>query len=496
MKITAKQAILALIILAIILLIIIISLLTRTAPAPRSGVSHYVSPGAGGSSPCAIATPCGNLQAGANSMAGGDTLYLRGGTYSTSVDHFDCNASAFGGGATNSCVPSGTSGAPTIIKAYPGETAIVKPTSVAPRIFDLEGTQSWITLGASDGTLIFDGTNIGYQCVQLNGTNANVLVQYMEIRYCGTMSGSALQGIGTGDNTTNDTFTHNYIHNIGMYGSPTDLSHGIYPHGSNHTVSYNQIDHIPGAGVHVWAGTGVSNISVIGNIIHDAGTYMSYQAGILISSGSGHYAANNIIYSSSRGVWVYDGCSSCVVINNTVVNNTASLEGIRVNSGTSVTITNNIFRGNSTNFSNLGGTVTCATNIGMTSGCANDASPPDPLFNNTTGNTGFRLTGTGPAIGTGTNLTSTFGNITDVDGVDPRPGSGAWDIGADQYVAGSGGGTLTLLRSLTRPAVIGNGSPSGAVYCNPGDLFIQLDGSATHKLWICTNAATLAWEQQ
>ena len=494
MTITRKHERLALSILVVILLIIIIFLLLRPRAAPRAGASYYISPSGGGST-CSMAAPCSNLATGVGKLASGDTLYVRAGTYSSSNDYAYCGV--------NVCIPAGASGAPTIIKAYPGETATLAPTGSISRLIDFEATENFITIGASDGTLILDGTNVQQGCIQMNHSdNHDIIVQYLEIKNCGTASGSGPHGVNSADGTTFLTVSHNRIHDIDLTAG-NDLNHGIYLHGDSHTISYNTIWNVPGACVQLY-GPSVDNSQVFGNICHDAGKYMNYSAGFIISSGMNHKVFNNILYNNPVGIEIFDGCSGCLVYNNTVYGSTRTDTshggGILVYASTSGTVfTNNLLYMNSAhNYINLGSpTPTCTTNVGLTSGCATNDSPANPNFNNTTGDTGFRLTATSPSsvIAAGTNLFSA-GVMTDVDGVDARPMSGAFDIGADQYVAGGGGGTLTLLRALTRPPVIGNGSPSGAVYCNTGDLFIQLDGSATHKLWICTNAATLAWEQQ
>ncbi|HMD88616.1 MAG TPA: right-handed parallel beta-helix repeat-containing protein [Anaerolineaceae bacterium] len=81
-----------------------------------AGITYYVSPTGLDSNPGTLSQPFKTVQKGVNSLAAGNTLYLRGGTYHEAIIESG----------------SGSSSAPIVISSYPGETAIIDGTGFSP----------------------------------------------------------------------------------------------------------------------------------------------------------------------------------------------------------------------------------------------------------------------------------------------------------------------------------------------------------------------------
>jgi hypothetical protein len=152
----------------------------------------------------------------------------------------------------------------------------------------------------------------------------------------------------------------------------------------------------------------------------------NYGVGILLSSGTGNAAYNNLIYNNTinltgfgAGIQVLSSSANGLVYNNTVYQN-GPAGGILIYAGSRGTIVKNNIA-----FGNLGGDI------------VNDAGPDatigfnltsDPKFVNA-GTFDFHLQSTSPAIDAGTTLSLV---TTDFDGR-PRPQGSAYDIGAYEY---------------------------------------------------------------
>ena len=68
------------------------------------------------------------------------------------------------------------------------------------------------------------------------------------------------------------------------------------------------------------------NNIIEGNTIHDFGFGDPRADGILLSSGGGNQAYNNVVYNGSRGIAIWRECDGCVISNNTVSNMNVCLE--------------------------------------------------------------------------------------------------------------------------------------------------------------------------
>lgn len=166
------------------------------------------------------------------------------------------------------------------------------------------------------------------------------------------------------------------------------------------------------------------------NTIHNNGTSGSVGAGIVLASGTGNQAFNNVIWSNNGGIYAEYGSINSVIYNNTIYANnadTSSRYGIYLGTGDGSSgsiVKNNII------YLNTDGDLVTNSQSGAV--VSNNLVSTNPNFVNAASHD-FHLTSASPAIGAGANLYNQ-GITTDLDR-NPRPKVGAFDEGAYQYIA-------------------------------------------------------------
>ncbi len=405
-------------------------------PPPTGPTVRYMSPSGDDSRSCETsknpATPKQNFSSAIPCMQAGDTLQLRGGTYSQRLQP-----------SSYSLHPDGTdygSGAVTLM-SYPGETAII--TQVVDFSWD-SNLHYWIFKD-----LTFDGT----ASAQANGTSEafwfgqgvhhirldNITVQ----RQLGGWTGIAING------QASDRIE---IINSRISG----FEYAFYMRGTNWLVNNNEIYNNEGYGVHVYdsGSTIVSGNIISNNYIHDNGQSLAHgtlSAGITIGHGTDNRAINNIVTGQGiqgnclAGIQIGNQSTNHKIYNNTIVDNGAC-PGISINAGDPVgtDIQNNLI------FNNTGGQIqnnavsfTSGKNLCGASGPGCELVTSDPKLTNTgSGAARYKLQTTeprSPAIDAGNTLAAV---PTDIAGVSrPQPSDGSYDIGA--YEAPAGGGRVS-----------------------------------------------------
>ena len=104
----------------------ILALLVLFLASPSWAATYFIAPGGSDSNPCTEAQPCATYGRARTNLASGDTLYLRGGTYSETILM-----------TKDSALPSGTSwGSATTIAGYPGETVTLTGGGIQATIYD------------------------------------------------------------------------------------------------------------------------------------------------------------------------------------------------------------------------------------------------------------------------------------------------------------------------------------------------------------------------
>lgn len=311
-------------------------------------------------------------------------------------------------------IPGGTSwDSPFILRAAAGATVWLKPNTGAARCatFAHANTKYVIFDGIS-----CDAVNVGYDGYKITsggaGTSDYIRIQNAEIK------NAKNQGILVG--STGSEFINLNIHHNGG----DRLSHGIYVTGTNNLIERCNIHENAGYGIHVYnSGGGVHNNTLHSNRVWGNGTSgASDPSGIILASGSGNKAYNNIVWNNPNGIQVAYGASGTEVYHNTIYNNTGSSGNcIHIGSGTSNgKIQNNICWKNRAGITNSGTNTLLSNNL-----------MSDPLFVDVTSRN-FAVLSSSPAVDEGVKIDAVKDDYAGVS----RPKGAAYDIGAYEYAAG------------------------------------------------------------
>ena len=355
------------------------------------GIAFYVSTTGNDTNPGTILSPWRTIQHAANSVQAGDTVYVRGGVYTESVN-ISASGSAIAG--------------PITFQTFPGENAIVDGTGLVPSTSSTQGlinitNQSYISIQglevrnyqtgsasaipagiwvSGSGSNIQILNNLIHNIVTTSETSGNAfgIAVYGTAAPASldrvTISGNQVYGLKTGNsesvnvdgNVTNFAITNNIIHDndnigidvIGFEGVSPDPA---YDYARNGTVSGNTIYNIsainnPGEsqqydanGIYVDGG---SQVVIERNLIHDVDIGIE-----MASEHQGHVtsfviARNNLVYSAnSIGISIggyapnVGGTDHCTIVNNTLFQNDTKNTG----SGEfqiQYYATNNVFKNN------------------------------------------------------------------------------------------------------------------------------------------------------
>jgi parallel beta-helix repeat protein len=379
-------------------------LLTLLGPIIAHAATYYVSPsGNDSNSGTSTSTPFRTFARAVKPLRAGDTLYIRGGTWTQQLDLMNT---------------SGSSSAWIKIAGYPGETVTIRYAE------PLVGGYGPIKARGARGYFIFenfvlDGINMPTRTGwQIDGSNHHFILRNLEIknfRYNGLYTAG------------NDIQVINCKVHDNKPPSSTGYYYGIYAHnGSNLLIQGSQFYNNSGGGLHLYPGP-LSNPVIRNNSIHNN----NYQAnspvgGIILYGSSGSISNakiyNNLVYrngTSSSGNatgirLVYT--SGAKVWNNTVYGN--KTYGLQIASSSSTVVQNNIIYGNGTgNYSNQSSSTTYTNNI-----------TTDPKFVSTSSNN-FQLQSSSPAVNKGVVLSSVPNDYRNV----PRPRGASYDIGGYEY---------------------------------------------------------------
>jgi parallel beta-helix repeat protein len=301
--------------------------------------TYYVAKSGSNSHSCSQAqspsTPKLTIAAGLSCVKSRDTLIIKAGAYSESIDV--------------GTIPSGTQSGRTTIKAAPGEAVIIKATGNsigdAISIYD----RSYITL---------DGLTVEGRRYRVGGNgngpySHNITFQNGKIRNVG-MSCTATQGPAGRNSRIN--FINNEISNC-------KGGHGLYIHARDSLIERNRISNAGHLGIQLYhmSNPKAANNNVIRyNEIFSNGTF-----GILVSSGIGNLTHDNLVHHNQvggimvgyetsnnevRNNKIYDNNGDCIWIrtsaSKTVVKNNACWENSRnriLNEGTNTTLLTNVF---------------------------------------------------------------------------------------------------------------------------------------------------------
>lgn len=380
----------------------VIFLFALGAPLIAQGTTYYVSlTGKDSNSGTSTSAPFRTLLRAVQPLDPGDTLYIRGGTWTEQLDLMKYNT-------------SGTSGKYIKISGYPGETVTIRyaePISGGYGPIKARGTRGYLIFE----NFVLDGINMppatGWQ---IDGSNHHFVLRNLDIknfRYNGLYTAG------------NDIQVINCKIHDNKPPTSTGYYYGIYANrSSNLLIQGNQIYNNSGGGLHLYPGPHSNPIIRNNSIMHNNYQARASVGGIILYSSAGPISNakiyNNLVYrngtSSSgpaTGIRLVN-TTSTKVWNNTIYGN--KTYGLQISSGSSTTAQNNILYGNGTaNYSNHGSNTTYTNNV-----------TTDPKFMSASSNN-FQLQSSSPAANKGVALSSVLNDYRNV----PRPKGATHDIG-------------------------------------------------------------------
>lgn len=290
---------------------VFVVLLCLAAPYfAMAGQTYYVSPQGSNANPGSINAPWRSLEVAVSRAKAGDTIIMRGGTYTVGEVFIDRN--------------KGRGGAPgqyLTIKAFQGEQPVLQPGSRRLII--------WADYVRVEGLHLVmpwrcDAFGIGLQIINNKFTGPQ----------------PKFGAIETGG--SNILIENNFIQ-LSSNGNTRD--HGIYVHAGNGiVVRGNTIIGSEGYGIHVFdqnSGASLTNYTIEGNLIIGS----KLRAGIIVAK-QGEVTINNItiqknisVNNAWYGLFLRDG-NNIKVLNNTFNDN--ELQEIKINSATNIEVKNNI----------------------------------------------------------------------------------------------------------------------------------------------------------
>lgn len=361
------------------------------------------NPGTEGSPKLTIANALGLL-------AAGDTLYIRGGTYTGSSNAIDSQTTAFASGSSW--------GTPVTIASYPGEVATIQPPNNVTGIRLTTGAPSYLIFA----DLVVDLVN------SANGTDADSVFLYTahHCRFlrCEIKNGKSF-GVHYGNDTTFNEMIACRIHDHGYAGADPTVGHGLYITGSDNLFEDCEVYDNYGYGFNIYNNAGPqtepSRCVVRRNRIYGNGRNNQTAYGLVVAWGQDNVVVNNLIYDNWGGVQLYTNSRGTLFYHNTVYSNSPGESLAMQYYADGPVVYNNIFYDNATNTpQDYGGTGNPDLQGNLLT---------DPSFVNA-GTFDFRLQSGSAARNAGITIASVLEDFAR----SPRPNESLYDIGAYEYV--------------------------------------------------------------
>ena len=375
---------------------------------------------------------------GIRALVVSDQLYVRAGDYTESGTYGNVATDTYGAGATSWATA-------TKIGNYPGETVTItaggfnmdhtiSTGGIAYLIWQGDCRSRFIVQGAASGV----GGGVGMRLV--NGAN-HVRFQTMTVRNFGQ------DGIGGGSAScpSNKPDSIEIIDTeVSGNGDNANLEHGVYFSCSNNLlIDGSSALGNQGYGWHVYSATtnGHTNVTIRNTIVIGRKTGATGTAyGMVMATGSGNKAYNNIVVGQGSYPVKYTGCmqlygpaTAPLLYHNTCYDVTTGVE-VGDSGVSAAEIINNIFATLTTPVSDFGTSTARSTNLcpSAATGCSVTGSPSftDAAALN------FSLQAGSTARDAGADLSATV--ATDYIGTARCQGS-ACDIGAYEYLVSSAG---------------------------------------------------------
>jgi hypothetical protein len=414
----------------------ILLVVSLALPMVADSATYYVDKNSLGgtcndTNPGTATSPRCSITQGRKLLSGGDTLYIRAGTYVEGI------VATGGAPPSTNGVPDGLGTWATATKffGFPGDAKpILRPScgqyaGITDAVIYIDA--NWIHVDNLEidttGTSCGGEGGVGFQMFD-NG-RAHYRISNCDLHASGnTVGGTLIQGGMPFVEVLNNKF-----HDIHGYGS--------YWSGRDSVFEFNEFYNIGGYGMHMYntGATNVSNNTVRNNYFHDnPGNYKC--ATVLVSHGSDNQVYNNLIVNNCGGLEIDHSCVDCKYYNNTIYNNASA--GIFIGDQHPETVVNPIIRnnivyGNTSNYRNNGVTVIASNNLCNATNeiCTHTGNPS---FEDAAGGN-YRINDNSAAKDTGTAITAVAGQTYNNSfyGV-ARPQGSAWDIGAAERIQGGG----------------------------------------------------------
>jgi hypothetical protein len=381
--------------------------------------TYYVATTGNDASSCtqsqSTATPKRTFASAIACLSAGDTLYIRGGTWTEQMDFQGPNK-------------SGTSGNYITIAGYPNEIVILRvadsDNSYGP--IKARGNRGWFIFE----NLVLDGISGGLASGwSLRDGNHDFILRNLEIKNFKNISAVYVSA-------SNITIQNCRLHDqISTNGQPGTRHYGVYFHdGSNGIIEENDIYNNAGGGIQVYGQSGsINNVTIRNNKIHDNNTWPDVPVGgivvslsTLATSLTNVYIYNNLIYNNGSavstfatgaapGLRVDSGATGTKIWNNTIYRNKGY--GVKIDSSSTrgTALQNNIV------FANTTGAIYNAA----TDSTIDHNLTTDPNFTNAAAND-FTLRSSSPAIDGGLIVSQVLTDLRKK----PRPEGFTYDVGA------------------------------------------------------------------
>jgi parallel beta-helix repeat protein len=380
---------------------------TLLAPPVLDAATYYAATTGSDSNPGTLSQPFRTIRNGAKLLKPGDTLYVRNGVYTESLDDV---------------IPGGLSWQqPVTISAYPGERPTIRPVSghvivlycdyvhhVVIDGFILDGSNT--TPGANGLKLASDPT-----C----GVAHHIRLQNSEIK--NTPNSGIFVGGHPYPGFLSDAGCCNEFINLDIHDNAVGMDdQGYYIQSGRNLIERNRVYRNSCCGIYIFrsdSSTPHDNI-VRDNEVFDNGLTSPSGGGVgILVQGERDQVYNNIVYGNRLGgIYVFGDGRDIKVMNNTVYNNQGP--GVIIDATTSNTsVKNNILYQNAGVIQNQGSGTIISNNLTL-----------DPLFVNTA-TKNFSLKAGSPAIDKGMPLSEVFDDFAGL----ARPQGPAYDIGAFEY---------------------------------------------------------------
>ena len=239
----------------------------------------------------------------------GDTLYLRGGTYTGSANVIDSQINP---------VPSGMPSSRITVAGYPGEVVSLQPPA---------GTSGIRLTGGAPAYLVFQDftidkineTSYAEGIYLANGAHHNRFLR-LEVK------NNQANGVSFSNNNGNSSFNEVIscqIHDNGR-APGINTGYGVYVFTSDNLFDGNDIYNNGGYGMHFYNNAGPRDVSrniIKNNRVYGNGTQGGANYGIVVAWGDGNEVNDNAVYLNRGGILVYTGSSNAHVRNNRVYQN-------------------------------------------------------------------------------------------------------------------------------------------------------------------------------